>query len=353
MPDNRRSVGVGTIIVRELAAAGIAAWDAFVAGCPAATFFHRAGWKEVVERSFGHRTYYLYAERDGEICGVLPLVHIKSRLFGSTLVSNAFCVYGGPAALDDAAREALDLRAIELMGSLGAACLEYRLLARTHPDWPVKEGLYATFRRVIDADPNVNLKAIPRKQRAVVRQSLERNLQVAQNDGVDRFFALYAESVRNLGTPVFAKRYFRTLKEVFGRDCQILTVLHDGTAVCSVMSFYFRDEVLPYYAGATPAVRGLGGYDFMYWHLMSDAARRGLKVFDFGRSKHGTGAFSFKKNWGFAPQPIFHEYQLKPGSAIPDVNPLNPKYRIFINTWKRLPLAVANTLGPLIARDLG
>jgi FemAB-related protein (PEP-CTERM system-associated) len=130
-------------------------------------------------------------------------------------------------------------------------------------------------------------------------------------------------------------------------------VLHADTPVCSVMSFYFRDEVLPYYAGATPAVRALGGYDFMYWHLLQDAAQRGLRTFDFGRSKHGTGAFSFKKNWGFTPQPIFHEYQLKSGQTIPDINPLNPKYRLFIAGWKRLPLPIANTLGPLIARDLG
>jgi FemAB-related protein (PEP-CTERM system-associated) len=348
MPD-----GASAIAIRELTPDRADDWDAFVLRCPEATFFHRAGWQQVVERSFGHRTYYLYAEQDGAIRGVLPLVHIKSRLFGNSLISNAFCVYGGPAALDDAARAALDRRAIGLMTTLGADCLEYRQLARTHPDWPAKDGLYATFRRAIDPDPDVNLKAIPRKQRAVVRQSLERNLTVAENDGLDRFFALYGESVRNLGTPVFGKRFFRNLKEVFGADCAILTVLHDDKPVCSVMSFYFRDEVLPYYAGATPAVRTLGGYDFMYWHLLSDGARRGLKLFDFGRSKHGTGAFSFKKNWGFTPQPIFHEYQLKPGGVIPDINPLNPKYRLFINAWKRLPLPVANIIGPLIARDLG
>src|SRR5207249_12299935 len=138
-----------------------------------------------------------------------------------------------------------------------------------HPDWPGKSELYATFRRSIDRDPEANLKAIPRKQRAVVRQSLERNLAVEEDEGegVDRFFALYGESVRNLGTPVFAKRYFRNLKRIFGKDCEILVAIHEGRPVCAVMSFYFRDEVLPYYAGATPAVRALGAYDFLYWHI--------------------------------------------------------------------------------------
>jgi FemAB-related protein (PEP-CTERM system-associated) len=342
-----------SLIVRELTPERSAAWDAFVTACPGATFFHRSGWQRVVAKSFGHRTYYLYAEQDGAIRGVLPLVHIKSALFGNSLISNAFCVYGGPATLDDAAREALDARAVALMREIGADCLEYRQLARTHPDWPAKADLYATFRRTIGPDPDANLKAIPRKQRAVVRQSLARNLAVDEDSDVERFFALYAESVRNLGTPVFPKRYFRALKEEFGEDCEVLIVRHDGKPVCGVMSFYFRDEVLPYYAGGTPAARGVGAYDFMYWRIIRAGGLRGVRIFDFGRSKLGTGAYSFKKNWGFAAQPIFHEYQLKPGAAIPDINPLNPKYRLFIAAWKRLPLPVANILGPLLARDLG
>jgi FemAB-related protein (PEP-CTERM system-associated) len=341
------------LVVRPLAADRIAAWDAFVARCSEATFFHSALWQKVIAESFGHQSHYLYAERNGEIRGVLPLTHIASRLFGNSLISNAFGVYGGPAALDAPARTALDKAAIALMQSLGADSLEYRQLSRMHPDWPCRDNLYATFRRPIDPDPDANLKAIPRKQRAVIRQSLTRGLTVVEDGDVERFFALYALSVRNLGTPVFAKRYFAKLKRAFGRDCQVLVVADGGAPVCAVMSFYFRDEVLPYYAGASPAARQLGAYDFIYWHILRAAAERGLRIFDFGRSKLGTGAFAFKKNWGFVPQPIFHEYQLKPGSAIPDINPLNPKYRLFIEAWKRLPLPIANTLGPLIARDLG
>jgi FemAB-related protein (PEP-CTERM system-associated) len=347
------SAAAAGIVVRALTAERVAAWDDFAAACGEATFFHRAGWQRVVAQSFGHRTHYLYAERDGAIRGILPLVHIASRLFGNTLISNAFGVYGGPAALDAAARSALDAAAIALMKSLDADCLEYRQLARTHADWPCRDDLYATFRRAIDPDPDANLKTIPRKQRAVIRQSLARGLTIVADSGIDRFFALYALSVRNLGTPVFAKRYFANLRREFGNDCKVLIAERGGQPVCGVMSFYFRDEVLPYYAGATPAARDLGAYDFVYWHLLREAAARGLRIFDFGRSKRGTGAFAFKRNWGFTPQPIFHEYQLKPGQAIPDVNPLNPKYRLFIAAWKRLPLPVANALGPLIARDLG
>jgi FemAB-related protein (PEP-CTERM system-associated) len=348
----RKAATAHPIEVRELGAAEASAWDAFVLAHPQATFFHRAGWKRVIEESFGHKAPFLYAIAGGEIRGVLPLVHVKSRLFGNGLVSSAFCVYGGPVAADAAARAALDAAALDRMRTLGANHLEYRQLTRTHPDWPCKDQLYATFRRPIDPDNEKNLKAIPRKQRAVVRQSLQRELTLAE-EGVDPFFRVYSESVRNLGTPVFAKAYFENLKRVFGPDCRVTSVIHKGERVTSLVTFYFRDEVLPYYAGGTPAARDLGAFDFMYWRLIAEGAERGMRLFDFGRSKVGTGHFAFKKNWGFTPQPIFHEYQLAPGHEIPDVNPLNPKYRLFIAAWKRLPLPIANLAGPYIARDLG
>ena len=163
----------------------------------------------------------------------------------------------------------------------------------------------------------------------------------------------YAESVRNLGTPVFSRRYFDILLDAFGDAADIVTVLDGGQPIASVMNFYFRDEVLPYYGGGTAQARQRAGNDFMYWEVMRRAAERGFRLFDFGRSKVGTGAHAFKHNWGFTPAPLHYRYKLAPGAAIPDHNPLNPKYRLFIAAWKRLPLPVANLLGPPIVRGLG
>jgi FemAB-related protein (PEP-CTERM system-associated) len=150
------------------------------------------------------------------------------------------------------------------------------------------------------------------------------------------------------------KRWFAALRAEFGDDCEVLTVLSsDGTPVSSVLSFYFRDEVLPYYAGDLPAARDLAANDFKYWDLMRRACERGLRVFDYGRSKRGTGSFDFKKNWGFEPMPMSYEYSLFDGRGIPQNNPANPKYRAFIAVWRHLPLPVANALGPVIVRGLG
>lgn len=339
-------------VITRLEPETIARWDAFVENCPEATFFHRAGWQQVIERAFGHPAYYLYAENDGKIEGVLPLVHLRSRLFGNALVSTPFCVYGGVAASSAPARAALEEAAGELAGRLNVDYLELRHLKPQHPDWPTKD-LYVTFRKMLDPDPEKNYLAIPRKQRAMVRKGQDAGLQSELDDGLDRFYDIYADSVRRLGTPVFSKKYFRVLREVFGPDCEVLMVGRQGRTLASVMSFYFRDEVLPYYGGSLKEAREVAGNDFMYWELMRRACERGLRVFDYGRSKKGTGSYSFKKNWGFSPEPLAYEYRLIRASEVPDVNPLNPKYRLFIELWKHLPLPVTKLVGPLISRNLG
>ena len=329
-----------------------ARWDAYVSAHPDATFFHRAGWQTVIERAFGHRTHFLFAERNGDIVGVLPLAQIKSRLFGHSLSSLPFCAYGGIVANDALAFQALDQAAQTLAQQLKVGALEYRNLRAQHSDWPSKD-LYVTFRKPIDPDVEANMNAIPRKQRAMVRKGIKAGLMGEIDPDTTRFFAAYSASVHRLGTPVFSRRYFRMLKEVFGDDCEILTITLQGKVIASVLSFYFRDEVLPYYGGGVDAARAVAGNDFMYWDLMRRACERGYRMFDFGRSKRGTGSFDFKKNWGFEAAPLHYEYFLVSDREVPEINPLNPKYSLFIKAWKRLPLGLANMIGPHIVKNLG
>ncbi|MEK7323535.1 MAG: FemAB family XrtA/PEP-CTERM system-associated protein [Pseudomonadota bacterium] len=339
--------------IKLLTAADVSRWDAFVAAMPQAGFYHRAGWAEVIRRAFGHRTYFLYAERDGVIEGILPLARIRSFLFGDSLSSLPFCVSGGVVAVDPAAEAALEARAIALARELQVDHLEFRNLAPRHLDWPRKDQLYVNFRKQLDPDPEKNMLAIPRKQRAMVRKGIEAGLLGEIDQDVARFYPAYSESVRNLGTPVFSKKYFEILREVFGPDCEVLTITQNGRLIASVLSFYFRDQVLPYYGGGTAAAREVKGNDFMYWELMRRATERGVRIFDYGRSKRDTGAYSFKKNWGFEPEPLHYEYVLIKSTAVPDVNPLNPKYERFVKLWKRLPLGVTQAVGPHLVKYLG
>lgn len=334
-------------------AAGAAAWDAFVLACPQATFFHRAGWQRLMREVFRHDTYYLQAKTDGRITGVLPLAHVHSRLFGNALTSLPFAAYAGVAAEDETSAQALEAEADRLARQLGVDHLEYRHLEQHHADWPVQD-LYVTFRKAILPDEEANMLAIPRKQRAMVRKGIKNGLKSEVDTTVDRFFQLYADNVHRHGTPALPKRYFQALQQVFGQDCEVLTVTGpDGKLLSSVLSFYFRDEVLPYYAGDDEAARDLAANDFKYWELMRRSCARGLKVFDYGRSKQGTGPYAFKKNWGFEPQGLHYEYRLYKRDSVPQNNPSNPKYQLMIKTWRRLPLGFANWLGPHIVRSLG
>ena len=334
-------------------ARGAALWDAFVVASPQASFFHRSAWQNILRDVFHHDTHFLFAHEGGRVTGVLPLAHMKSLLFGNSLTSLPFAVYGGVAANDEPTAAALEAEAQRLAQQLAVDHLELRQLQRSHEGWPRQE-LYVTFRKDILEEEEANMLAIPRKQRAMVRKGIKHQLKSEIDPGVDRFFALYADNVHRHGTPALSRRYFEALRKHFGNDCEVLTVTGpDGQLLSSVLSFYFRDEVLPYYAGDDWAARELAANDFKYWELMRRACARGLKTFDYGRSKLGTGTYAFKKNWGFEPQPLHYEYRLYKRDAVPQNNPANKKYKLMIETWRRLPLGFANWLGPFVVRSLG
>jgi FemAB-related protein (PEP-CTERM system-associated) len=334
-------------------AATAARWDAFVLACPKATFFHRAGWQTILRDVFRHDAYFLYVEVDGAIQGVLPLGHVNSWLFGNALTGLPFAVYGGAAATSPEVADALEAEAQRIAKDLVVAHLELRNIDARHADWPAQD-LYVTFRKAISGDDEANMQAIPRKQRAMVRKGIKNNLVSHIDANVDRFFDMFADNVHRHGTPAMPKRYFQALQSVFGPDCEVLTVTTaEGRPLSSVLSFYFRDEVLPYYAGDDEAARDLAANDFKYWELMRRAAARGIRLFDYGRSKQGTGPYAFKKNWGFEPTPLHYEFCLYKRDAIPQNNPNNAKYKLMISVWRRMPIGLANWLGPFIVRNLG
>ena len=346
-------VAEGALTVRPYQDTDRDRWEAFVFACPQATFFHRIGWREIFEGVFRHRTHYLLATRGEQIVGVLPLVQLKSVLFGHALVSLPFAVYGGVAVTAPEAAAALHETAAKLGKALGVQHLELRNRERLEPAWP-HQDLYVTFRKTLLPELEANMLAIPRKQRAVVRKGIQRGLRSEIDADTDRFFALYADNQHRHGTPPQSARYFKALRRVFGDDCEVLTVVTpEGKPVSGVLSFYFRDEVLPYYAGDLVEARETSANDFKYWELMRRACERGIRVFDYGRSKVGTGSHDFKKNWGFEPTPLHYEYQLFSRESVPQNNPANPKYRAAIDIWRRLPRNVVNAVGPVLARHLG
>lgn len=335
---------------------GYAAWDKFVRGHDAGTFCHLAGWKKVIEQGAGQDCPYLVATQDGDIVGVLPLSVKKHPIFGKALISNMFCVYGGAVTSEDTVGQLLCEEAWNLAQKNDLPVLELRSEKALMPEaagWTDAVSS-ATFRTELAADDEKQLLAIPRKQRAVVRKSLKNGLQTDWDGDFDVFYDLYARSVHALGTPVFPKKLFLMLKAIFEDDVEIqITFDASGNPVASLMTFYFRDTVMPYYAGGNKSTRALAAHDHMYYELMLRARRRDCTVFDFGRSKVESGPYRFKKNWGFEPTLLEYQIKLAEGAATPNVSQQSGMFAHLSNVWKKLPVPLTKALGPSIARHLG
>lgn len=330
---------------------------AYVHDHAAGTPFHLPAWSQAVARGCGQRSHYLVAERtEADIVGVLPLTEVRSPLFGRALVSTGFGVGGGVLADSAAVAASLGAQAWELAQQCRCPTLELRGGAAPGAEWHSDESTYLGFVRDLASDDDAELKQVPRKQRAELRKAIAMPFDIrvgADPADLAAHYAVYAESVRNLGTPVFPRRLFAEVVREFGKSADALVVRHDGAAVAAVLSLYWKGTVFPYWGGGTHAARALRANDAMYFALMRHARERGCKRFDFGRSKAGTGAAAFKKNWGFDPQPLAYHVRTPEGVAPRSINPLSPKYRLQVAAWQRLPLFVANFLGPWIAKGLG
>ncbi|GAB4256652.1 MAG: FemAB family PEP-CTERM system-associated protein [Deferrisomatales bacterium] len=331
------------------------AWDAYVTSHSEGTPFHLVAWREAVEATFGHDPYYLVARRGGLMAGALPLFHVRSRLFGSMLVSVAFAVYGGALADDEEAAQALEAAAADLAERLGVAYLELRDRAPAPGREGVRKELYVTFRKELPAEPDEVLPAIPRKTRRMVRLGIKGNLRgtlTRSPRAVDELYGLFALNLRKLGTPAFPRSLLENLLVAFGEAADILIVRDGDRPLAAVLNLYFRDEVLPYYSGALPEAQRVGGNNFLYYDLMVKSLERGYRRFDFGRSKVDTGPYHFKRHFGFSPEPLPYRFQLVRAGELPELNPTNPKYAKAIELWKKLPLGLTTALGPRIVRGI-
>lgn len=336
----------------------IARLEDFVARHPLGTAFHRPAWFVSVARATGNEALALVQERGGKIIAFLPLNAIHSPVFGRLLTSSGFAVGGGLLSTEGARPTAIFAALEELAQKQSCPSIELRggILPSEGEGWAHRTGSHANFARPLAVDDEAQLNSIPRKQRAEVRRSLgmDFTIDIGTNEA-DRaaHYRVFCESYRNLGTPVFPRALLDRVVDAFGQDADILTVRHAGKPVASVISVYHQGAVMPYWGGGTWNARRLRANDRMYYELMLHARRRGARVFDFGRSKTNSGAYHFKRNWGFEPEPLAYATWTAPGSAKRDADPTSGKLSLQIKLWQRLPLGLANRLGPMIARGLG
>ena len=340
----------GPLEVRELPSGDERHWDDFVAASPTGTFFHLSPWKSIVREVLGRECIYLAAYRGGRICGVLPLSRARSWLFGDCLVSMPLAVYGGVCADDEAAYSLLLDRGRQLAEQLGVSHLELRNRTEPFPSTLPGRDLYVTFTQDLTGGPDKLMKGLPRDTRYAIRKGQKAGLEWTEDLTQQEFYDLYAGSVHRLGTPVFPRGLFESLSGAFGTQARLFGVRKAGKAIAGVLCFYFRDQVLPYYAGALAEYYKDSPNNFMYWNLMEQSAKEGIREFDFGRSKRGTGSYEFKTAWAMTMTELPYRYHLVKAKTVPHLSPVDKKFQLPVEMWKRMPLSWTKVIGPRVIR---
>lgn len=328
-------------------------WDRYVMQHTEGTVSHLWAWRDAVENSFNHSFYSLVALKDSvDIVGVLPLCRVKSRLFGHYMVAAPFAEMGGLLSDNSKAEQALLAYAKSISSEFQCDYVELKNSKKI--DGLYTKDLYFNFSKELLPEVEENMLAIPRKSRAAVRKGIKSGLTIQfGDDQFDSFYELMARSYHNLGTPVFAKDFFRNFLTAFKENIEIAVVrTKEGMPVSAVLTLYFKDRIMPYYAGSLPGYRNLCPNDFMYWELLKRGLAKGYRIFDYGRSKVNTGSYKFKKNWGFEPQPLYYQYQLINLKEMPNLSPANPKYAKKIEMWRKMPFTLTKIAGPPLAKYL-
>ena len=328
-------------------------WDRFVDAHPAATAYHTWRWRRVFEHAFGHQTVYLAARRGGAVAGVLPLVVMRSRLFGRFAVSLPFVNYGGVCAEDDDVARALVEHAAALAREEGLAHVELRHVARRFPDLPARQHK-VDMQMPLERDPDDMFTSLDRKVRNHVRRAQKSGLvaRAGRIELVDRFYRVFAHNMRDLGTPVYSIRFFEQVLSTFPATTNVFVVEDGGVTTAAAIAITHRDTIEVPWASSLRSYRQSSPNTLLYWHIVEHAIAHGLTTFDFGRSTPNDGPFQFKLQWGARPRPLHWEYALVGRADLPNLSPANERYRTAVSAWKRLPLSVANWIGPHIVRSI-
>lgn len=328
-------------------------WNSFLEECDGASFYHLFGWKSINELCFGHRCSFLAAIRSGSLVGVLPLVDMRSRLFGKILCSMPFVNYGSVCSLDREAESALLSEAKKIVRERNIDYLELRGMVRVNDDLPTREHKVSMMLDLAcDADAVWN--SFKSKHRTEIRRSYKNGLRVAAGgrELLDAFYAMLVAGWRRMGTPIYQKAYFRTILDVFPDTTRIFVALHDEKPVAAAFNGYYRGVVEGMWLGIDPTCKTLNANNVLYWEMIKHACESGMQVFHFGRSNVGSGGEFFKSKWNASPKQLYWQYYPGSSKSIPQLNVQNPKFSLAIKMWQKLPLRATTLLGPMIARSI-
>jgi len=328
-------------------------WDDFVRRQPAARGPHLSGWKKVIEESFGHPCIYLMAAENGVLHGVLPLVHVHSRLFGSFLISVPFLNYGGIVAETGAVRDRLFDFARELATARRAAYVELRHETPLLENVPTKQHKVSMLLELPE-EPEKLWNEFKPKLRSQIRKPMKEGLTVrlGREEELANFYEVFSVNMRDLGTPVYSRKFFSRILKNFPEAAWVCSILLKEQPIAAGFVFGFRDTLEIPWASSLRRYNHLAANMLLYWSVLEFAIKKGYRRFDFGRCTPGENTFKFKAQWGAQPVPLHWQYGLADGNTLPELAPTNPKYQFAIKVWQKLPLFVTRLVGPAIIRNI-
>ena len=330
-----------------------AGWDDYVNAMDGACNYHRWVWGDVIRQTYGHECFYLASRSGGQINGILPLVSIRSRLFGNSLVSVPFFSYGGVVSGDPEVREQLLARAVELGDDLNARHIEIRQGDACSLSW-LEKSPKVTMEIALPATVDELWKRMTTGMRNKIRNARKNNLRVEWSglEALGTFYKIFARNMRDLGTPTYPQAWFENLYTHLPEQTRFLTVWDGTEPVASGIITCFRDRVELPWSGSTLESRKKYSAVLMYWSVLEWAVENGYRQVDFGRCTRGSGTYEFKKHFGCQERPLHWYYWLSPGVPVPELRPDNPKFKLATSVWRRLPLGLANVLGPQVVRSI-
>lgn len=349
-PRDRTTYRQVTLEVRRGSVPGVGEW---LQSEGQGSLYHLPGWLELIESQFGHETYTVFSHQNGRINGLLPVVRLKSRLFGDYMVSLPFFNYGGACAESPWLEKELMGRAGQFAGQLGVSHVEFRDTVERDFPGPVRSHKVAMVRS-LPVDPDALWAEIGSKRRAQVRRSLKEGARIAVGgpELLDAFYNVFSRNMRDLGTPVYSKRFFRAILDRFPENAQLMVISLGEAPAAAGFLLGYRDRMEIPWASSLRATNRYGVNMLLYWEVLRRAIEQGYTTFDFGRSTRDGGTYRFKRQWGAEPRPLYWYYWLREGVSVPELNPDNPRFAPAIRAWKRLPVSVTRLIGPMIVKSL-
>jgi serine/alanine adding enzyme len=318
------------------------------------SIYHHYAWGAVIAKSFGHKSYYLICEdNNGSLGGILPMVHLKSLFFGNFLVSMPYFNYGGVCADNEENRDHLIGEAIKIAESLDASHIELRQEELFNNGFPFKSEK-VSMRLDLPLSPGELWKSFPSKLRSQIKvpQKAGISARIGGKEELDNFYKVFSINMSHLGTPVYPKSFFRNILENFPSCTWICSVFLGKIPIASGFLVGFKKVLEIPWASSLRKYNKLGANMLLYWTVLQFACEKGFTVFDFGRSTTGGGTYKFKEQWGATPYPMRWYYWLRDDATLPEITPRNPKYRMAIELWKKMPVPITRFLGPHIVKNI-